>query len=138
MIFFRNLWFFFWTDFQAIHKMKAEFYKMKAQVAELELFKRKLSELHRENLELKRLNRVLETKKDREEQFEEKASMRVKLNRWANEVEVDNNTGREIALMSESLEKVFAKIPRKEEKKIDPVVVEPKQVDHKGLSRSMR
>ena len=60
------------------------------------------------------------------------------MNRWANEVKIDNNTAREIAIMYESLELVHAKIPRKEKPKLEPVIVANQVVKKVGLAGSMK
>lgn len=136
--FFKNLWFFFVADFGKIHKLHSDFYRLKVDVVELELFRRKLSEERVTNQELRRLNRVLQSKKDREEIFEDKASISVKVNRWANEVNVDQHTPRELDLIQKSLTKVYDRLPQLPKKQIVMDKTSPTVVKRVGLSTTMK
>lgn len=77
------------------------------------------------------------SKELKEKRFEQKASMLVKLNRWAREVEYYEGLEKDLYSMSECLERVYQKIPQKAPVNEEVMGTKPKMTIQKGLSTTM-
>ena len=109
------------------------------ELEKLNVFKDELIKSRDENQNLRTLNRLLQNKADREENFADKADIYMILHRWANEVEVDETTEILLSRLNECLMRVRSRIPQEAEGPQEVQGVEvPQQEDYKGLGQTRK
>jgi hypothetical protein len=99
--FFRNIRFLFQLDLDAVSK----------EVDDLGWYRSQVVDAKEAIVKYKMLKRYQETKDDREENFEKKADIIAKLNRWANESDPSEENGEKAYKMYEILRRFVDKIP---------------------------